>query len=94
MDEFGSDMVNLHGTQADQPDLTRVHLRRARKKLVSIEQLGPHGVYVPVSRSRFLPVRPEDVTRWVYTEDSADRLTWEERLREWVRNELVPRANA
>jgi hypothetical protein len=47
-----------------------------------------------VSRSRFLPVRPEDVTRWVFTEDSADRLTWEERLREWVRNELVRRANA
>jgi hypothetical protein len=65
---------------------------RARKKSVSTEHLGPDGAYVPAHRSRFLPVRPEDVTRWVFTEDSADRVTWEERLREWVRNELVPRA--
>jgi Uma2 family endonuclease len=66
-------------------------LWRARKKSVSIEQLGPDGAYVPVLRSRFLPVQPEDVTRWVFKEDSADLVTWEERLREWVRNELVPR---
>jgi hypothetical protein len=65
---------------------------RARKKSVSIEQLGPDGAYVPVPRSRFLPVRPEDVTRWVFTEDSADRVTWTDRLRTWVRNELVPTA--
>jgi Uma2 family endonuclease len=65
---------------------------RARKKSVSIEHLGPDGAYVPVPRSRFLPVRPEDVTRWVFAEDSADRVTWAERLREWVRSELVPRA--
>ena len=64
---------------------------RACKKSVSIEQLGPDGAYVPVLRSRFLPVQPEDVTRWVFKEDSADLVTWEERLREWVRNELVPR---
>jgi len=62
---------------------------RARKHSVSIEQLGPDGKYVPVPRSRFLPVRPEDVTRWVFDEDSADLVTWEERLREWVRSELA-----
>ena len=63
---------------------------RVRNNVVSIEQLGPDGTYVPVSRSRFLPVHPEQVTRWVFSEDSADLVTWEERLREWVRNELVP----
>ena len=42
----------------------------------------------------FLPVRPEDVTRWVYGEDSTSRVTWEDRLREWVRSELGPRVNA
>ena len=67
---------------------------RSRKQLVSIEQLGPGGKYVPVTRSRFLPVRSEDVTRWVFSEDSVGIVAWEERLREWVRNELVPRANA
>jgi Uma2 family endonuclease len=67
---------------------------RARKKSVSIEQLGPGGDYAAVARSRFLPVGSEDVTRWVFIEDSSDRLTWLERLRGWVRSELVPRLNA
>jgi Uma2 family endonuclease len=67
---------------------------RARKRSVSIEHLGPDGKYVPVSRSRFLPVRPEDVTRWVYGEDSDSLVTWEEHSRDWVRAELGPRADA
>jgi Uma2 family endonuclease len=67
---------------------------RARKNSVSIEQLGPDGKYVPAPRSRFLPVRSEDVTRWVFNEDSNDLVTWEERLRDWVRNELIPQGNA
>jgi hypothetical protein len=60
----------------------------------SFEQLGPDGKYVPVPRSRFLLVHAEDITRWVFSEDSADLVTWEERLREWIRNELVPGVNA
>jgi Uma2 family endonuclease len=35
---------------------------RVRDKAVSIEQLRPDGTYLAVSRSRFLPVRAEDVT--------------------------------
>ena len=57
---------------------------------VSIDQLDPDGRYVRANRSRFLPVRPEDVTRWVFNEDANDLVIWEERLREWVRSELVP----
>ena len=63
---------------------------RARKRSVSIEQLDPDGNYVPPTQSRFLPVRPEDVTRRVFSEGSSDLVSWEERLRAWVRNELVP----
>ena len=59
---------------------------RARKKSVSIEHLGPHGKYVPADRSRFLPVRSEDVTRWVYREDSTSRVNWEYLVREWARD--------
>ena len=33
----------------------------------------------------FLPVRPEDVKRWIFVEDSTSRLAWAERLREWLR---------
>jgi Uma2 family endonuclease len=64
---------------------------RASQRSISIEQLGPNGDYVPALQSRFLPVRPEDVTRWVFTEKANDLVAWEERLREWVRNELMPR---
>jgi Uma2 family endonuclease len=67
---------------------------RARKRSVSIEQLGPDGKYVAVARSQFLPVQPEEVTRWVFAEGWSDRLAWEERLREWVRTELLPRLKA
>ncbi len=67
---------------------------RIRNKVVSIEQLGPDGTYHTVPRSRFLPVRADDVTRWVFSEDSSSLVGWEERLRQWVRNEVVPEAGA
>jgi Uma2 family endonuclease len=67
---------------------------RARNRSVSIDQLDPDGRYVPALRSRFLPVRPEDITRWVFKEDANDLVIWEERLRDWVRSELAPRRDA
>ncbi len=67
---------------------------RIRNKAVSIEQLGPDGTYSPALRSRFLPVRAEDVTRWVFTEDSSSLVAWEQRLRQWIRDELVPKMDA
>jgi Uma2 family endonuclease len=66
------------------PEFWRVHHR-----VVSIEHLGPDGTYAPVPRSRFLPVRSEDAARWVIIEDSESVVRWEERLRDWVRNEFV-----
>jgi len=67
---------------------------RVRNKAVSIEQLGPEGTYAPVPRSRFLPVRAEDVTRWIFSEVSSSLVAWDERLRQWVRNELDPKTDA
>jgi len=67
---------------------------RIRNKTVSIEQLGPDGTYSPAQRSRFLPVRAEDVTLWFFTEDSSSLVAWEERLRQWIRDEVVPKAGA
>jgi Uma2 family endonuclease len=66
---------------------------RVRDRLVSIEHLGPDGTYAPVPRSRFLPVRSDDATRWVFLEDSESVVRWEERLRDWVRNEFVVASN-
>jgi Uma2 family endonuclease len=59
-----------------------------------IEHLQPDGTYAPSESSRFLPVRAEEVYRWVAVEDSSDELAWEQRLREWIRAELAPRRGA
>ena len=66
---------------------------RIRNKAVSIERLGLDGTYSPALRSRFLPVRAEDVTRWVFSEDTSSLVAWEERLRRWIRAEVAPKTD-
>ena len=55
---------------------------------LSIERLLEDGTYAASLASRFLPVRGEDVQRWLLDEDARDRSAWEERLAGWAR-ELV-----
>jgi hypothetical protein len=57
-----------------------------------IEQLRPDGTHAVSDSSRFLPVRSDEVLRWIRDEDSSDELACELRLREWARTELTPRA--
>jgi Uma2 family endonuclease len=56
-----------------------------------IEQLRPDGKYAPAESSRFLPVRAEEIVRWVLKEDTEDLAKWRERLRVWILAELAPR---
>jgi Uma2 family endonuclease len=90
--------VDISTPKIDRPGIYAAlqvpELWRARKQSVLIEHLGPDGEYAPALRSRFLPVQPEDITRWVFNEDSTGLVRWEERLREWVRHELVPGRDA
>lgn len=53
-----------------------------------IEQLQSDGKYVAAVSSRFLRVTQDDVERWVLRESVRGSVTWKQRLREWVRNEL------
>ncbi len=48
---------------------------------VVIERLTPGGTYVAVESSGFLPVRAEEVRRWILEEDTSDQTAWAERLR-------------
>jgi Uma2 family endonuclease len=48
---------------------------------VIIERLTPRGTYGEVDSSGFLPVRAEEVRRWVLEEDTSDQTEWAERLR-------------
>jgi Uma2 family endonuclease len=61
------------------------------RRQVIIERLGEDGAYHAVEGSAFLPVRAEEVGRWVLTEDYRDGSAWARRLRAWARAELVPR---
>ena len=48
---------------------------------VIIERLTPEGTYVAVESSNFLPVRADEIRRWVVEEATSDETAWAERLR-------------
>jgi Uma2 family endonuclease len=56
-----------------------------------IERLGPEGRYTPVEASGWLPIRADEVVRWLTEEPSTDESAWARRLRNWVRAELSAR---
>jgi Uma2 family endonuclease len=58
---------------------------------VTIERLDDEGNDVSVDTSGFLPIRADEVARWVFHEDSSDVSDWERRLIDWVRAELAGR---
>ena len=61
-----------------------------RKRIV-IERLSEDGTYQTVDMSEFLPVRSEEVARWVLEEDRRAGSAWARRLRAWARAKLAPR---
>ena len=62
-------------------------------KLLQIDQLRADGGYEPAKVSRFLPIPPEEVVRWVVLEEEEDDVAWARRLRAWVKATLAPRPN-
>jgi Uma2 family endonuclease len=52
---------------------------------VTIEQLQLDGSYARAQTSRFLPVRAEEILRWILDDDATLTLVWERRLRQWAR---------
>src|SRR5260370_3628760 len=61
--------------------------RYDRKQFV-IERLTPEGKYVAVDVSRFLPIRAEDLRRWILEEDLTDDIAWAMRLRAEIRTRV------
>jgi Uma2 family endonuclease len=51
---------------------------------LAIDQLQPDGSHATSESSRFLPIRGEDVTRWLVAEDPSSRLSWQRRLTQWA----------
>jgi Uma2 family endonuclease len=61
-----------------------------RQRIV-IERLSGNGTYQTVDVSEFLPVRSDEIGRWVLEEDRSAGSRWGQRLRAWVRDEVAPR---
>jgi Uma2 family endonuclease len=55
-------------------------------------ELGPEGEYRESDESRSFPgLRPADVLRFIEIGFTMDKLQWARELKDWVRDELVPR---
>jgi hypothetical protein len=55
-----------------------------------VERLNKAGGYNRVERSCFLPVPDTEFLRWLQSEDTIDRSSWEERRAQWTLAELKP----
>ena len=58
-------------------------------KRVVIERLTPAGTYAAVESSGFLPIRAEDVRRWVVDEDSANHSACARRFRAEIQTRMA-----
>jgi Uma2 family endonuclease len=80
--------IDVSSPQVDRPGiyaaLRVVEVWRFDGDAAVIEHLQPDGSYAPAQRSRFLPIGPADIRRWLVEEDSSHRLTWERRLNQWA----------
>ena len=81
--------IDLSGPKVDRPGiyakLKVAEIWRFDGESLVIEQLQDDGSYAPVKTSRFLPLRPEDLLRWLTREDYSDELDWERRLDQWAK---------
>lgn len=59
---------------------------------LTMHQLQADGLYQPSEVSRSFPgLRPTDVERFLELGRTTDKIRWARELRDWVRDELVPR---
>jgi Uma2 family endonuclease len=87
--------IDISPPQIDRPSiyaaLRVTELWRFDGETLAIEQLGADGKYIPAASSQFLPLRAEELCRWIVKEDSNDDVEWELRLRAWAREALAVR---
>ena len=79
--------VDISPSRIDRPridaalQVTEVWRYEGETEQVVIERLGEDGSYYAVEASTLLPIRVEEVRRWVIDEDSSDQSAWARRLR-------------
>lgn len=87
--------VDLSPSEIDRPGIYAalgvLEIWRFNGEFLSIDRLGPDGTYRQAATSRWLPVRAEEVARWLILEDAQDEEAWTERMRIWTREVLSGR---
>ena len=87
--------VDISPSQVDRPGiyaaLNVTEVWRFDAQGVTIERLNDDGTFTAIEISGFLPVRSDEVARWVLEEDTSDIRDWMRRVRAWVRAEVVGR---
>jgi Uma2 family endonuclease len=80
--------IDLSPSKVDRPgiyaSLEIPEVWRCNGEQVVFGQLRANGKYSTVKRSRWLPVRPEDVRRWLVDEDHSDDVEWKRKLSDWA----------
>ena len=84
--------VDLSPSELDRPGiyaaLKVAEVWRFDGQTLWIDRLSSRGRYTRATASRLLPVRAEDVRRWILEHDTSDLTSWSRRVRQWVRSEL------
>jgi Uma2 family endonuclease len=82
--------VDISRPEVDRADIYRAlgvaEIWRFDGKKLVIERLTTEGTYVAVDASGFLPIRAEEVRRWLVDEDRTDDSDWAQRLRAEIRS--------
>jgi len=82
--------VDISRPQVDRPGIYAAlgvaEIWRFDGEQVVIERLTAEGKYAAVDASGFLPIRAEEVRRWLVDEDRTDDSAWARRLRADVRS--------
>jgi Uma2 family endonuclease len=90
--------IDISPSKIDRPKIYAAlkvsEIWRFKGDAISIERLGPDGVYREVTESGFLFVRPDEVTRWIADGKSGSRLAWKRRLQKWIQTELKARVDS
>jgi Uma2 family endonuclease len=55
---------------------------------LTISRLDENGRYQPVAASGFLPLRADQVPRWILDEDLSDYDAWTQKIRAWAKATL------
>jgi Uma2 family endonuclease len=84
--------VDLSPSTLDRPGiyaaLKVAEVWRFNGQNLRIDRLSSRGRYAAVAASKLLPVRADQICRWILEEDTSDLTSWSRSVRQWVRADL------